>query len=174
MLSSALKKKLYIYVFLILLFLGFIGYFFIRPSQTLAISQPTLDKIIKENVQPISIKPCFGGTPFCDYKIISFEKNNNKIKLYLWILAQEYYIKNNSLLKGSGGEFSAIVTIKKEGNKFKFLNCNISREIETYRSLNIFPKSIRNKALRMSSMNESTEKIQKNAQTYFRKKELLK
>lgn len=172
-----LKKKPYVYILLILLCFGLISYFFIKQSHsvpTAPISQPTLDKIIKENIQPISIRPCFGGTPFCDYKIISFEKNNDKIKLYLWLLAQEYYIKNNNLAKGSGAEFSAIVTIKKERNEFKFVNCNISHEIETYRSLNIFPKSIRKKALQMSSMESSTEKIQRNAKTYFIGKKLLK
>jgi hypothetical protein len=166
------KKKSYMYIFPIILCLGLISFLYVKSvksDKSVSIPKYTLDKIVKENIQPISLKPSFGGKIFCDYKIISSEKNNNKIELYLWILAQEYYINNNKLVKGTGGQFPAVLIIKKENNKYKFISCNISRAEETDESINIFPKSIRNKALQLSKIDtDSIKNIQKDAENYFK------
>ncbi|WP_251861343.1 hypothetical protein [Clostridium sp. Marseille-Q2269] len=174
-----LFKRTIKWIFLIIMSLGLIGCRFVKPinpSKALEeypIPKNSLDKIINEHVEPISVKPSFGGKPFCNYTIIGSDKNNNTIKIYLILLAQEYYIKDDKLVEGTGGEFDGILTIKQENNNYKFIDCNISQQIQTEESIKIFPKHIRKKALKIhmesSSSDSSIKKIEKKAETYFKK-----
>lgn len=129
----------------------------------------TLDSIIKKNVEPTSIPLSFGGKAFCDYKVIASEKDNNMIKIYLSLRAQEYYVKNNKLFMGTGGDFYAILMVKQQNNNYKFVNCTISRADEPDDAVKIFPKSVRKKALKSPSFDDSSsKKLQKDAETYFK------
>lgn len=173
-------KKIAIYFSLVIVCLNLTSCSFIEPVPKKSLDKITkehvehipkeaLDRIIKEHVEPISVKPSFGGKPFCDYKIIDSEKNDNTIKIYLWLMAQEYYVENDKLVEGTGGGFSAVLTIKQEDNNYKYVDCNISRAVETEESLKIFPKSIRKKANEKSTFEKSSlDKIQKDAETYFK------
>ncbi|MBV4446146.1 hypothetical protein KM799_05975 [Clostridium tyrobutyricum] len=146
-------------------------------SQTLKqatppIPQATLDNIIKKYVEPISVKPSFGGKAFCDYKIIDSTKKYNMIDIYISLLGQEYYIKNNKLYEGTGGVFYAVLTIKEQNNNYNFVNCNISRAEEEEDSLKIFPEAVRKKLGKSSERNYfnnfSSNKIRKKAEAYFK------
>ncbi|WP_190285326.1 hypothetical protein [Clostridium sp. JN-1] len=166
-------RKIGIYSLIITL-LAVIGCSSIQPASpkqeaAAPIPKYTLDSIIKKNVEPTSIPLSFGGKAFCDYKVIDSEKDNSTIKIYLFLLAQEYYVKDNKLLMGTGGDFTAVLTVKQENNNYKFVNCNISRAEETDESLKIFPKSVRKKAAKDPGFDDSSlKKLQKDAETYFK------
>ncbi|URZ16355.1 hypothetical protein [Clostridium felsineum] len=159
------KKKLVLYFVLIILCIGIATYFYKKSSRKVPIPSYTLDKIIKHNVEPTSIKTYFGGKPFCDYKVIDFDQQGKKIKVYIWLVAEEYYLKDNKVTEGTGGVFPAFVTIEKRGNKYNFINCKISREEETDEALEIFPKNIRSKASRLSQIDDTS--VKKAAEHYF-------
>jgi hypothetical protein len=128
-----------------------------------------LNSIFEKYVKPISINPSFGGKVFSDYKVIDSNKKDDLINVYISLFSQEYYVKNNKLYKGTGGNFYAIITVRQVYNSYKFINCNISRSEEEKESLKIFPKSIRKKVInREAYFNDfSLDKIQKKAEEYF-------
>jgi hypothetical protein len=169
-------KKIFICSFFMLISLSLVSCSVIKPIKqdndikSMPVSKDTLDDIIKEHVESISVEPLNGGKPFCDYIIIDSEKAGNKINIYLWILAQEYFMQDSKLMKGTGGEFSAILILEQNDNDYKFLDCNISRAIDEEQSLNIFPKNIREKAKENSTFGESSlSKIERKAEVYFNK-----
>jgi hypothetical protein len=141
-------------------------------QETQPIPQATLDNIIKKYVEPISVKPSFEGKAFCDYKIIDSTKKDDMIHIYISLLGQEYYTKNNKLYEGTGGVFYAILTIKEQNNNYNFVNCNISRAEEEEDSLRIFPKSVRKKLGKSSERNYfnnfSSSKVRQKAEAYFK------
>ena len=170
-------KKISIYICFITMSLVFIGCTAIKPitsNNEKYISKKALDKIVKENVEPISIKPNFGGNPFCVYEIIDSEKDKDIINVYIHLLGQEFYVENNNVIKGTGGVFPAIITIKKENEEYKFLNCNISRSEETEQALEIFPKAIRKKARHFYVSKSQLSEMQRNAENYFKEKNIIK
>lgn len=141
----------------------------IKPVKEILIPKHTLDKIIKENVEPICIPMSFGGKPFCTYKVIDLEKKDNTIKIYVWLLCEEFYVKNNKLIMGTGAEFPSVIVITKENNNYKFINCNISRIPSEEESLKIFPKSIRKKAIQESKLDDTLlNEPTQNAKIYFK------
>ena len=126
-----------------------------------------LDLIIKNNVEPISIETFNGGKAFCDYKIIESNKDGNEIKLYMLILAQEYFKEDSELKKGAGGNFTAVLTLEESNGEYKFINCDISNAIEQEESINIFPEDIREKAKNITFSVDSVSKIEERAREYF-------
>ncbi len=136
------------------------------------IPQATLNNIIKKYVEPISVKPSFGGKAFCDYKIIDSVKKDDILHIYISLLGQEYYTKNNKLYEGTGGVFYAILTIKAQNNNYNFVNCNISRAEEEEDSLKIFPETVRKKLGKSSERdyfnNFSSNKVRQKAEIYFK------
>lgn len=167
-------KKSFILTFSILIISGLVGCSFItykeKDEDITSIPKDILDNIIKEYVEPISVETFNGGKSFCDYIIIDSDNDGNKINIYLWLLAQEYFVQDSKLLEGAGGEFSAVLTVEQNGNNYKFLNCDISRAIDLKESLNIFPENVRKKASQNSVFDEaSLSKIESKAKNYFNK-----
>ncbi|EPY2273015.1 hypothetical protein ACXAUS_001871 [Clostridium sporogenes] len=172
-------KKTFIYVFIMIMFLSITSCSFVQPKPinstksikeiqaTTPIPKDYLDNIVKKYVGPEGIQPYFGGKTFYDYKIIDSEKSNDIIKIYLHLIGQEYYIEDDKLVEGTGGEDFATVTIKKENNNYKLESYKVSKELEQEESLKIFPKSIRKKAIKENNI--SFENVQKEAETYFKK-----
>jgi|GEM_PF-1885546 len=168
-------KKIFICIFLIIITLNLTNCSIIQSSKSTKsvkekiIPKHTLDKIIKENIEPICIPTSFGGKSFCTYKIIDLEKKGNAIRIYVWLLCEEFYVKNNKLTMGTGAEFPSIIIIAKENNNYKFINCSISRIPSEEDSLEIFPKSIRKKAIQESRLNDTLLKEPlKDAKIYFK------
>ncbi|WP_294189350.1 hypothetical protein [uncultured Clostridium sp.] len=128
-----------------------------------------LDLIIKNNVEPISIETFNGGKAFCDYKIIGSNKDGNEIKMYMLILAQEYFKEASELKKGVGGNFTAVLTLEESNGEYKFINCDISKAIEQEESINIFPEDIREKAKNITFSADSVNRIEERAREYFNK-----
>lgn len=146
-------------------------------SQTLKqaispIPQAALDNIIKKYVESISVKPSFGGKAFCDYKIIDSTKKDDMLHIYISLLGQEYYTKNNKLYEGTGGVFYAILTIKEQNNSYNFVNCNISRAEEEEDALKIFPGDVRKKLSESRERdyfnNFSSNKVRQKSEAYFK------
>lgn len=79
------------------------------------LSQPSLEWEIKNYLESHIEIPSFGGKMFCAYQFFGIDKNGVKDNIYLWTLCMEYYIKNNSLLKGTG--VSLPVVLISQGNK---------------------------------------------------------
>lgn len=174
-------KKVFIYFSLIILTLTLTSCSMIhsiKPTNSIVktpVPQYVLDKIIKEKVEPISTPTSCGGRPFCVYKIISYEKTNNIIKVYLSLFAQEYYVKNNRLLSGSGGQSPAILILKKDNNNYKFVTCNISTAAGLQDSLQIFPQNIRKKVAEASEPDSTLlNYLKKKAANYFKSTKELK
>ncbi|WP_434282402.1 hypothetical protein [Clostridium botulinum] len=170
-------KKTFIYVFLMIMSLNITSCSFVEPinptksikeiQAITPIPKSSLDNIVKKYVGPEGMQPHFGGKTFYDYKIIDSEKSDDIIKIYLYLIGQEYYIEDDKLLEGTGGADYATVTIKKENNNYKLVSYEVSKLLEAEESVKIFPKSIRKKALRTNT--PSFKNVEKEAKTYFKK-----
>ncbi|MEG2848426.1 MAG: hypothetical protein RR904_06665 [Bacilli bacterium] len=172
----ALKKNYVISIIIIGTLLIFFCYFYfnninkseLNINYEKYISEKNLENIIDNNVAPSILneeKINDKEKTFCDFKVIDISKNNDNINVYLWILAQNFSVKNNKLIEGVGGEFPVILKLKEENNDFKFINYDISKALEESESIKIFPKSVRKKATENEILNESL--IQNKANTYF-------
>lgn len=141
-------KKIFLTLVTILIFINLINCTGIkRIHEKPIISINILDNIIKENVEPTSLEPNFGGKIFCDYMIIDTEKNSDTLKIYLYLYIQEYYLKDGELELGTGEITPAVLTVKQQDDEYLFLDCSISHEAETNESIKNFPKKIQKKYL---------------------------
>lgn len=79
------------------------------------ISEKTLENIIDNNIAATILgkeRIDNNQKTFYNFKVIDISKNNDKFNIYLWILAQNFSVKNNILIKGIGGEFPVILKLK--------------------------------------------------------------
>lgn len=167
-------KKIIIYVFIIITFCNLTSCSSIKSVKdnkdiNLNINKNEFNNLIENNIKP-PITSSFKGKIFYNCEIISLENNKDITTAYLWLLAQEYYLKNNNLQKGTGGIFPIKITLKYENNHYKFIKYNISKA-EGEDDYLFFPKSIREKAksdfinLDKSFLNE----VEKKAESYYLK-----
>ncbi|EPY2275088.1 hypothetical protein ACXAUS_004018 [Clostridium sporogenes] len=171
------NNKIILYIFIIIISLNSTGCSSIKyinemksvkeTQEKIPVPKNYLDNIVKKYIGPQGIQPNFGGKTFYDYKIIGSEKNKDTIKIYLYYTGQEYYIENNKLVEGTGGNSFATVTIKKENNNYRLINYEVPKSSVEEDNLKIFPKSIRKKAIK--STVPSSENIKKDADAYFKK-----
>lgn len=126
------------------------------------------DNIIEKEVTPITFNPNFGGKVFCDYMIIDSEKEDDIIKIYINLYAQEYYKKNGELQLGTGEITPAVLTIKEDNDNYECINCDIPQEIETKESIKDFPKKIQKEYLHAGSFSGQSETTaEEKARKYF-------
>ena len=164
-------KKGFILFLYILICINLISCTFIEKIHNdTVIPNNVFDNIIQKNVELESLKPNFGGKVFCDYMVIDSEKDDDTIKIYLNLYAQEYYLKNNELTKGTGSISPAVLTVKEENGEYLFLTCNISKEEETKDSIKNFPKKVQKKFLKYGGkLNwQSTKSNEDRASEYFK------
>lgn len=161
------NKKIIIIVLIIAIVASAIGvYFYTNQKEALPLPKTALDNIVEENVAPLAFKPNFGGKIFGAYNLIASEKTGDTIKIYMYLVAEEYYVKDNKILKGTAGAFPTIVVVKQDGNKYIYEKAIISRVEEEEEANNIFPKAVQRKARGMSEEPDNDNTFQQ-AKKYF-------
>lgn len=145
------KNKKFILILLVILIVGLILCLLTNKHNLQSnnydyISNDTLEKIINKNIAPQILNSKENEVTFCDYKLISTEKDKDFIKVYLWIYAQNRLVKENKIIKGSSGEFAVELIIKKNNENFEFINYNMTKAINRDEAIKFFPEQIRKKA----------------------------
>jgi len=90
-----------------------------KPQQALNyinINEIISSEMIKEFLIEKIGASAYGGKVFCAYQIIGTEQENQTIKIYLWVLVQEYYVAKQSMLEGAAtSEPVAVFVIMRNG-----------------------------------------------------------
>lgn len=145
-----LRRKNYTLIILAILIFILILYLFTHQNKLSNnydyISNDVLEEIINKNVTPQILNSKENEATLCDYKVISIEKEQDFIKVYLWIYAQNRFIKENKLIKGESSEFATELIIKKINGVFKLINYSKEKAINKDEAIKFFPESIRKKA----------------------------
>lgn len=161
-------------VFLIIL-AGISIVFFIYNSKVNEVNIPddVISQIMIENVEPIFTKKIghnpipYSGRGFCDYALIASEEKYGETKVYLNVWYQEFYVEGGTLKEGSGGEFPAVLHLKKQDNKYLFKDIDISTAPESREAVKIFPMRIRKTYDVYKQVQFSDEDLNKRAGEYF-------
>jgi hypothetical protein len=87
------------------------------------------------------------GKVFCSYEILGVTGNDNNLSLYINALIQEYYHKDNMLIKGAGSFLPIALSIAMKNSGYQILKCEIPRDgPDNWKDCKrIFPKAVLNK-----------------------------
>lgn len=147
------RKIIILGIFLIVIIL--IGLFIFKDRKERALYEAELvpsrpieitdTKIVEAIEQSNFIKPGFGGKTFFAYEKLGIEKSNSRTNVYVWLYAQEYYEKNNQLLKGTGVSLPVVLYF----NNDTLSAINAPRAGSLYHDdiQNIFPDFIKSNAV---------------------------
>ena len=131
-------------------------------------------KVVKTYLEENIWKTTFGGKTFCAYEVLG-EGNNLYIHRgiqYMWVLCEEYYLKNNKLRKGGGTSLPVALVLQKENHIYKVISHKIPRDGKLYVNdiKRIFPEDIQNKIF-SNDYNRRIEvlsnEIKKEVELYF-------
>lgn len=64
----------------------------------------------------------YGSKVFCAYQIMGSEQENQIIKIYLWAVVQEYYVKQQSLEEGAGTSEPVVIFVKMQDGKYQIFD----------------------------------------------------
>lgn len=74
----------------------------------------------------------FGGEVFCAYEILGEEKLGILVNEYLWVMCQEFYLKEGNLKEGTGSSLPVAFVLQEEGDSYKVIDCKIPQSGAEY------------------------------------------
>lgn len=98
---------------------------------------------IKEYINNHLIKPIKEGEVHSAIEILGSNTTNKEI--YIWVIAQEFYLEGGSQKRTSGVSLPVVLEVRKEENEFQVLNHKTPGEGNEYLTdvEKMFPKEIR-------------------------------
>lgn len=99
---------------------------------------------------------------FADYEKFGIEEKNNKKYVYMWILEESYYVRNDKLRSGSGSSMAYKFTF--ENDKVLNYQTPMDGEYNTSSIKNMFPDNIENKVL---GYNMEDSKLKSQVKEYY-------
>lgn len=116
-----IKKPIYISLIFVLLIFSLAGCAKTSlPEKNKLVQGDTIQEYLGGQI----LKPVIGGKMFSAYKILREEKD----KIYIWALVQEYCSVNGKIIKGSGGALPMVLDIERTKDSFKILGHKIPRD----------------------------------------------
>jgi hypothetical protein len=83
----------------------------------------------------------FGGKIFCAYQVMGTDQENQTIKIYLWVLVQEYYVSKQSLQEGTATSEPVVLFVTIQNGKYQIFDYKDAGESYQYLTVN-FPPNI--------------------------------
>jgi len=113
-----------------------------------------------------------GGKTFCSSYLYGIEKNTKKseVAAYIYAYCEEYYLKEESVIKASGISSPAKITFRVEKNNLTFSSLELPKEGSAFESSirQIFPESYIKDVLKGVNISDFSPSPKVQAENYYK------
>lgn len=139
-----------------------------------SINDKDVQKYVFNSLPEKVLKPEFGGKVFCSSKMFGYETDvkTNIVSVYVYAYCEEYYIKNDKPVLGSGISSPVKLTFKAQKKELVFDSLTVPKDGEEYISSirSMYPQKYQDEAVKNVDVNTLIPLPKTQAENYYKGK----